>query len=388
MTEIKNFCEFLKEFFRIYNTQNFYIELRFIGEKVKSIFIPYQDLLDNIRIEIPENDLKSYNIYFGVLPRFELKGSKESLRKGKCIWADIDFHDEVKKLQKREIENFVNTKIEIFLHKLKESGFPLPNVIIYTGRGFQTIWFLDEELNIEKIEDLNKKLREKLLKIFPDFNIDEHVYDAARILRLPFTINQNVGIETKLVRFETYFLPNTYLEKYLLENQQKNEKSEKIQISLEGLEFERRIHPDYRKAIARFFSVFWFEGYRNQLCTYLMGLLIKNQIHPEDAENIIFQISELTSDEEYKSNRQKVIEFHYKHLEKLKTGELAGISKLLEIIKFQIEKDYDRLIQNCELIYKKIYEKSKKPDKILKRICKLKELILSLIHISEPTRPY
>lgn len=125
------------------------------------------------------SDETQRNMYF--LPNAEfLEGArkKENLSAVRFLHVDLDYKDYPG--DEDEQADFV---IGI-LHddKKRPKGVPLPSAIWETGGGCQAVWKLDEPLDIQKAEELNKALL-FVLQGGPG------THNADRLLRLPWTMN-------------------------------------------------------------------------------------------------------------------------------------------------------------------------------------------------------
>ncbi|WP_439524135.1 hypothetical protein, partial [Marivita sp.] len=119
------------------------------------------------------------NMYF--LPNAEfLEGprKKENLSAVRFLHVDLDFKDYPGD-EKEKVDFVINILHE---KKTRPKGIPLPTAIWLTGGGCQAVWKLDEPLEIEKAEELNKALL-FVLQGGPG------THNADRLLRLPWTIN-------------------------------------------------------------------------------------------------------------------------------------------------------------------------------------------------------
>lgn len=88
------------------------------------------------------------------------------------------------------------------LYNLEDNYFnrviPVPTFVINSGRGVYLIWHIDEDRNAlprwQNVEDY-------LIAACKEFNADAQASDAARILRVPFSINSNNGETVSIMRF-------------------------------------------------------------------------------------------------------------------------------------------------------------------------------------------
>ncbi|MCI6519329.1 MAG: hypothetical protein MR432_07160, partial [Prevotellaceae bacterium] len=159
--------------------------------------------------KIAESLGKKTNVFFGVglrnkvLPNGQRGGEKEIL----CVtalYADIDI-----KGNAHAQTSLPSSVIEAtdFLHSLKIK----PSIIVNSGNGIHGYWLLDKPFIIETEED-----RKHMSSIFKGFGryvnseakkygwkIDS-VYDLARILRVPGTINHKLGTGAKCEVIESH----------------------------------------------------------------------------------------------------------------------------------------------------------------------------------------
>ncbi len=119
------------------------------------------------------------NMYF--LPNAEfLVGArrKENLSAARFLHADLDYKD----YPGTEEEQADHVMGILLNDKQRPKGIPLPTAIWFTGGGCQAVWKLDEPLEIEKAEELNKALL-FVLQGGPG------THNADRLLRVPWTMN-------------------------------------------------------------------------------------------------------------------------------------------------------------------------------------------------------
>ena len=159
--------KFLKVLFRGLNRE--YIELRiFIGSKplAQKFFSSADDLLKEVQVLGKQ---PGCNVFFGVCPRKEKKGTKQAVSRINCLWLDLD------------AKSFSGGKEEI-LKRLAE--FPLrPTIILDSGNGYHVYWvFKEPESDALIIESYLRGLAHAL-------GGDKSACEVARILRFPGTLN-------------------------------------------------------------------------------------------------------------------------------------------------------------------------------------------------------
>jgi hypothetical protein len=160
---VQSAVEFFGWIFQRCETGN--INLRFIGDKVKSEFLPLPFLFDNPHKVSPILDQhKAFNSYFAVALRNGNNGKKEAITQVPALWVDMDGSP---------------------LQKVQEAPWK-PSAIIETSPGkFHVYWKLREpadKTEIGKVEGLLKRLA-----CF--FAGDQAATDASHILRIPGTLN-------------------------------------------------------------------------------------------------------------------------------------------------------------------------------------------------------
>ena len=112
-----------------------------------------------------------YNLYFGVLPR---SSNKLPMDHTHWLWGDFDNR-----------EDFLFTAVKDFKAE--------PTVVVDSGRGFQVYW----KLAIPMPTDMASVVMKGIAKM----HNGDHTHDAARILRLPGTINRKNGAVARVLGY-------------------------------------------------------------------------------------------------------------------------------------------------------------------------------------------
>lgn len=81
------------------------------------------------------------------------------------------------------------------------SGIPAPSLIIFSGQGYQIKWLLSSYLPRQALVRWNI-VQEHLVELFKPLGADPSAKDAARILRMPGTINLKTGKRVEIVHFQ------------------------------------------------------------------------------------------------------------------------------------------------------------------------------------------
>ena len=159
--------------------------------------------------KVAENLGKKTNVFFGVglrnkaLPNGQ-RGSEKDILGVTALYADIDIKGNAH--AQTSLPPSVDEAID-FLHGLKIK----PSIVVNSGNGIHGYWLLDKPFIIETEED-----RKHISSIFKGFGryvnseakkrgwkIDS-VYDLARILRVPGTINHKLGTGAKCEVIESH----------------------------------------------------------------------------------------------------------------------------------------------------------------------------------------
>lgn len=156
-----------------------------------------------------ENLGKKTNVFFGVglrnkvLPNGQ-RGSEKDILGVTALYADIDVKGDA------HAQTFLPSSVieaTDFLHSLKIK----PSIIVNSGNGIHGYWLLDKPFMIKNESD-----RKHISSIFKDFGKYvngeakkhgwklDNVYDLARILRVPGTINHKLGTGAKCEVIESH----------------------------------------------------------------------------------------------------------------------------------------------------------------------------------------
>ena len=123
------------------------------------------------------------DVYFGVAPRSQKSGKKESVQIVTCLWADVDCGSDGHKKQ-----NYFSSKDEAiaFIREFE----PAPSIIVDSGGGYHLYWLLIEPVSVS--DDKVKTEIESLNKTLAALVHGDSVHDIARIMRVPGTMNMKI----------------------------------------------------------------------------------------------------------------------------------------------------------------------------------------------------
>ena len=164
----------LREFLEFMFPAESLIEIRPIPDRAKArrkynlggFFDGAADLISHLPNLIEKCKNANHAVFFGVLPRKSRENGKRSnCSPGRVIWSDIDDKDTGGRDQTWALVNALPIE---------------PSAIVQSGGGLHIYYFLDREIDLDRIEDLNKSLLARV-------NGDTHAWDGARILRLPLS---------------------------------------------------------------------------------------------------------------------------------------------------------------------------------------------------------
>lgn len=145
-------------------SQSRYTEYRHIG-----IDRPAQQVF-RTREESAPFQMDDYNLYIGVLPRDR---NRKPVDHTHVLWGDFD-----------DRQNFLFDAMSKFEVE--------PSIVVDSGRGFQVYWLL--------VEPMPNDIARVVMKGIAKMHKGDHTHDAARVLRLPGTINRKNGAMARVIR--------------------------------------------------------------------------------------------------------------------------------------------------------------------------------------------
>lgn len=131
------------------------------------------------------------NVYFGVAKFSTGQNRTKANVKGlKAFWLDIDCGESkaVANADTGRPDGYIDqvTGLQALQVFCKKIGLPLP-LVVNSGRGIHAYWPLTQEVSREEWEPVAARLRD--LCITHNFYVDSKVFEPARILRIPGTLN-------------------------------------------------------------------------------------------------------------------------------------------------------------------------------------------------------
>ncbi len=128
---------------------------------------------------------KTHDVYFGVAPRRQRRGTSDAVRETSTLWADVD------------AKVFAGRKDEA-LRMLQDFGPLTPSIIVDSGHGYHAYWLLAEAAAISEARPVMEALR---CAINPAL---DRVDDPPRVLRVPSTFNHKNGemLPVRIVHWE------------------------------------------------------------------------------------------------------------------------------------------------------------------------------------------
>ncbi len=169
----------MRDFFDFILPKDGLVEVRSIRRgEVRQHFTPDREEAADLARTM---DAKEWDVYYGVLPRMEPKGTAEAVsRTADVLWADLDAKGETTKANA--------------LQSLIDYDIP-PAVIVDSGHGYHAYWKLAKSIPTSRATLIMRGLAKHL-------NGDA-VYDAPRILRVPGTTNwKDTPVKVRTLRFD------------------------------------------------------------------------------------------------------------------------------------------------------------------------------------------
>ncbi len=155
-----------------------FIEVRLLEERKggrlvdRRWYLAASKLLDDLPRLFELAEQRGAGVFFGVLRRqAAVTGRSEDTLSGSVVWVDLDFKD------------FPEGPAEA---RRALDQFPIqPSFVVMSGHGLHAYWLLREDADPSELSRASKRLAEVLG--------GDHAFDAARILRLPGSINRKNG---------------------------------------------------------------------------------------------------------------------------------------------------------------------------------------------------
>lgn len=158
------------------------------GDSVRQTLVETREEADNL---ISQFLTQERNVFFGVAKfKSDANRSKDNVSALRALWLDIDCGEA--KAQPNEKTGRPDGYIDQIagsaaLQKfIALTGLPKPTTVS-SGRGLHVYWALDRDVTREEWEPVAERLRD--LCHTHDFYVDPAVFEAARILRVPGTLN-------------------------------------------------------------------------------------------------------------------------------------------------------------------------------------------------------
>jgi hypothetical protein len=158
------------------------------GESVKQSIVETREEADQVAAQYLAQER---NVFFGVAKYQSDKGrTKENVQALRALWLDIDCGEAKAQVNEKtgRPDGYID-QLSAFaaLQKFCElTGMPKPT-LVSSGRGLHVYWILDRDVTREEWEPVAYRLRD--LCNNHDFYVDAAVFEAARILRVPGTLN-------------------------------------------------------------------------------------------------------------------------------------------------------------------------------------------------------
>ncbi|MGJ8595351.1 DNA-primase RepB domain-containing protein [Sulfitobacter sp.] len=125
------------------------------------------------------------------LNRFWGRRRNSSLAQLNAVYLDLDYHNRLEWRGKPASE-----VQEAFEDALTAAAIPVPSIYLHTGRGLAVIWLI-KPLPPQALKRWDGAMR-AAIKFALRFGADPACKDAARVFRLPGTINQKSGTEVRV----------------------------------------------------------------------------------------------------------------------------------------------------------------------------------------------
>lgn len=137
---------------------------------LERFWMPPGEIIERFSTLGRRNREEHANVYFGVAPRSEQRGTKAAIKRVQCVWADFD-----------------NMTPEDAARRWQRI-LPEPSIVISSGRhGVHAYWLLDTPQDVSS-EQARTTFESMLQALYRELGSDS-VQDVSRILRLPGLLN-------------------------------------------------------------------------------------------------------------------------------------------------------------------------------------------------------
>lgn len=109
------------------------------------------------------------------------------------LFADLDTYH-VGGLQKMDPEQ----QAQLLVYYCAQEGIPAPSLVLFSGRGLQAKWLLDESITRVSLYEW-QEAENSLIKALEPFAADVAARDISRVLRLDHTVNTKSGLKCRIV---------------------------------------------------------------------------------------------------------------------------------------------------------------------------------------------
>lgn len=300
-----------------------FFEFRFIDQesKTENRFYTVEEALKEpvwkkLKFLYDHENRKDKNIYYGIHPRTQRRGTKEDVKSYRILWADLDLKMVDDALIKKNSAPFKQFNLQ-------------PSIVVGSGHGYHWYWLLKEEATPQEATPV----LEQLLRVLGA----DDVIDPPRVLRIPNTWNvkdPKNPVLCKVLKFDTEktfnlidFDPLSDMPDgaRLIPRTAAPKESPK-----EPATVTRELYGNghaFPHMMARTIAPYWKEGDRHKMAMAVSGLLRREEVDENTAVLIMEKISEITNDNEAQ-DRIKAVRTTYRAQE----GKFASSGLIKEIL--------------------------------------------------------
>ncbi|MEM1909830.1 MAG: hypothetical protein QXD14_07395 [Sulfolobales archaeon] len=274
------------------------------------------------------------SIYFQVLPLSRKpekgRGTAADVKVGKWLWADIDYKREVsegapftKEGEDYSLEALYEEggklirverpPLKLVLKEVEEATGLVPSLVVDSGCGYHLYFMLTQEIEAKRLQRLESWLIDTLQK--SGISVDTKSKDLARILRLPGFVNPRVNRLVRVIWTFPAAVDPELLEKRIAEELKQIEATSFTAAAQIPGRYERQLWELSDALILRIVELVkpaYKPGYRQLLCLYLSGFLLKSRVSPLSACKIVKILHETTNDGDPLKMRLAAVVYTYK----------------------------------------------------------------------------
>ncbi len=153
----------------------------------QDVYKQYHYKLNSVLYEI---DYNQHDMYMSMNNFYIPRRGIDTIKRLNALYVDIDYY-------KTKYNNITEVMEIVQMRSMVFDNIPVPSYVVNSGRGMYLVWLIEQESNfaLATWQSVQQYLCQQLL----DVGADANAIDAARILRVPGTVNSKSNTEVKII---------------------------------------------------------------------------------------------------------------------------------------------------------------------------------------------